>query len=40
MTPAEYLRLAWADARNGDVDYTALPLGENNQPGRSSADAV
>jgi pimeloyl-ACP methyl ester carboxylesterase len=28
MTPAEYLRLAWADARNGDVDYTALPDSE------------
>jgi pimeloyl-ACP methyl ester carboxylesterase len=28
MTPAEYQRLAWADARNGDVDYTALPDSE------------
>ena len=28
MTPAEYLRLAWADARNGDVDYTSLPDSE------------
>src|SRR5437868_4063640 len=28
MTPAEYLRLAWADARHGDVDYTALPDSE------------
>ncbi len=28
MTPAEYLRLAWADPAKGEVDFTALPDSE------------
>jgi pimeloyl-ACP methyl ester carboxylesterase len=28
LSRAEYLKLAWADAANGEVDFTALPEGE------------